>query len=389
VARRASEAAVRIRLEQALRQAQHQGVERQGLPGEPERGGDRPRQGRVVGDGLAHERQRRRAPSDRPDRVGDAGRLDVHDSIAEPALGPGAAVVRFVGMEHDDLARHAALDPAAVVERLHARLGDPDGVGVVAMLVEGGPTEPGAQELDALPRLAGADPVAPLARTYKTRGRRSLHQDRHAASLPEARRPVEMTRGQAIAFLVFSVAAAGTPGPSNVLLTATGAHVGVLRGLPCLLGVALGMAVMMFLVALGLGSAILGTPVLLRSVKWCGALVLCWLAWKIATARHPSAGSGDRPVGLVGAAAFQWVNPKSWLVCASAAATFLEPGTGSALGQSALLGLMFLLAVLPSCLPWLAFGAALQRVLRSERAWRIFNGTMGALLAASVILFLR
>ena len=59
------------------------------------------------------------------------------------------------------------------------------------------------------------------------------------------------------------------------------------------------------------------------------------------------------------------------------------------LSLSLILGLVFLLACLPSCFPWLAFGAVLQRVLRSERAFRIFNGVMGALLAASVLLFLR
>ena len=197
-----------------------------------------------------------------------------------------------------------------------------------------------------------------------------------------------MTLEQATAFFVFSVAAAGTPGPSNVLLTATGANVGVLRGLPSLLGVALGMAVMMFLVAFGLGSVILNTPFVLKGVKWGGAVVLCWLAWRIATARRPSAGAEGRSVGFVGAAVFQWVNPKSWLVCASAAATFLDQGAGSALGQSDAFGLVFLLASLPSCLPWLAFGALLQHALRSERAFRIFNGAMGVLLAASVILFL-
>ena len=197
-----------------------------------------------------------------------------------------------------------------------------------------------------------------------------------------------MTLEQAIAFFAFSVAAAGTPGPSNVLLTATGAQVGVRRGFPCLLGVALGMAVMMFIVAFGLGSVILKTPVVLKGVRWCGAMVLCWLAWKIATARQAGAGTSGKPVGFVGAAVFQWVNPKSWLVCASAAATFLEEGAGSALAQAAALGLIFLLACLPSCLPWLAFGAVLHRFLRSERAFRIFNGAMGVLLAASVILFL-
>jgi threonine/homoserine/homoserine lactone efflux protein len=197
-----------------------------------------------------------------------------------------------------------------------------------------------------------------------------------------------MTPEQAVAFFVFSVAAAGTPGPSNVLLTATGAQVGVLRGLPCLLGVALGMAVMMFTVAFGLGSVILGHPVLLKVVQWGGAAMLFWLAWKIATARRAGHEATGKPVGFVGAAVFQWVNPKSWLVCASAAATFLDRGTGSAVTQSAALGLVFVLACLPSCFPWLAFGAVLQRFLRSERAFRIFNGAMGLLLAASVILFL-
>jgi threonine/homoserine/homoserine lactone efflux protein len=197
-----------------------------------------------------------------------------------------------------------------------------------------------------------------------------------------------MTREQALAFVLFSFAAAGTPGPSNVLLTATGAQVGVLRGLPCLLGVALGMAVMMFIVALGLGSVILDNALIIRGVKWSGAVVLCWLAWRIATARRADADAEARPVGFLGAASFQWVNPKSWLVCASAVATFLDQGAGSALGQSVAFGLLFLVACLPSCFPWLAFGAVLQRFLRSERAFRIFNGAMGALLAASVILFL-
>ena len=198
-----------------------------------------------------------------------------------------------------------------------------------------------------------------------------------------------MTLEQALAFFLFSVAAAGTPGPSNTLLTATGANVGVLRGLPCLVGVAAGMGLMMFLVAFGLGSVILHNPLVLEGVKWCGAAVLGWLAWKIATAGKADAAAGGPPVGFLGAAAFQWINPKSWLVCASAAATFLDRQAGSALGQSAALGLVFLAACLPSCLPWLAFGAAMQRALRSPRAFRLFNGVMAALLAASVALFVR
>src|SRR3954466_4615979 len=138
-----------------------------------------------------------------------------------------------------------------------------------------------------------------------------------------------MTPQQALAFFAFSVVAAATPGPSNALLTTTGANVGVRRGLPTLLGVAAGMGLMMFLVAFGLGSIILGHPLVLTVVKWCGAAFLVWLAWKIATSSHAGAEKGGDPVGFLGAAGFQWINPKSWLVCASAAATFLDANAGS------------------------------------------------------------
>jgi threonine/homoserine/homoserine lactone efflux protein len=47
---------------------------------------------------------------------------------------------------------------------------------------------------------------------------------------------------------------------------------------------------------------------------------------------------------------------------------------------------VFILVALPACLPWLAFGAALQRFLRAPRAWRILNTAMAALLAASTLL---
>jgi threonine/homoserine/homoserine lactone efflux protein len=185
---------------------------------------------------------------------------------------------------------------------------------------------------------------------------------------------------------VFAIVAAVTPGPSNILLTATGATVGVLRGLPCLLGVAVGMGLMLFLVALGLGSVLLGQPAMLQPLKWIGAALLEWLDWKIATAPPGHSAAEHKPVGFFGAAIFQWVNPKSWLVVASAAGTYLDARSGGALVQAASLGLLFVLAALPCCAIWLAFGASTQRLLRSERARRTFNLAMGVLLAASVAL---
>src|SRR5438445_13852252 len=108
-----------------------------------------------------------------------------------------------------------------------------------------------------------------------------------------------MTPEHALAIFAFSVSAAGTPEPSNALLTATGAHVGVLRGLPALVGVAAGMAVLMFVVVIGLGTMILQMPVILTAIKWAGAAVLLWLAWRIATSPVGGLDRGGRPIGFV------------------------------------------------------------------------------------------
>lgn len=193
-----------------------------------------------------------------------------------------------------------------------------------------------------------------------------------------------------MAFLLFAVVAAVTPGPSNIMLTATGAYAGVLKGLPALFGVATSMGLMMFLVPLGIGSLVLTHPPLLKGLHWGGVAVLLWLSWRIATSSgRIESTAGTTPVGYVGAAVFQWVNPKSWLVSMSAAGTFLSTETGSPIVQAAFLGGLFLLAALPSCFLWLAFGAAVQRVLYERRRLRIFNIVMGALLALSIGLIVR
>jgi threonine/homoserine/homoserine lactone efflux protein len=143
-----------------------------------------------------------------------------------------------------------------------------------------------------------------------------------------------MNLEHSIAFFLFAVIAAVTPGPSNIMLTATGAAAGLLRGLPCLLGVAAGMGILIFTVALGLGSLVIGHPIVLQILNWTGAAFLLWLAWKIATADPGDRNQAEKPVGFLGAALFQWINPKSWIASTGAVGSYLQPDAGSALLQS-------------------------------------------------------
>lgn len=185
--------------------------------------------------------------------------------------------------------------------------------------------------------------------------------------------------------VAFSAVLAGTPGPSNTLLTAIGARAGVREGLPSLLGQVTGMGAMLFAITLGLGGLLLAHPLALTILTWSGAVLLCWMAWRIATARHGGA-VANAPAGFLGMAAFQWINPKGWLTGVAIVATFLGHNDGGALGQAAILAFLFTLVALPCCFGWLAFGAALQRFLRTPRAQRALNVAMAALLVASTIL---
>ena len=82
-------------------------------------------------------------------------------------------------------------------------------------------------------------------------------------------------------------------------------------------------------------------------------------------------------------AAFQWVNPKGWLV-GMVAIAFPDRRADDALAQDAIFATVFTLVALPSCLPWLALGAPAfpSGTTRPARPQRCH----GTLLAASTVL---
>jgi len=197
-----------------------------------------------------------------------------------------------------------------------------------------------------------------------------------------------MTAEEIIAFMTFSIVAAITPGPSNIMVTATGAAVGFWRGLPCLLGVGIGMASLMFSVAIGLGQILLSHKSITLVMNWLGAAFLLWLSWKIATADTTATTKEKRAIGFLDAALFQWINQKSWIVSTGAIGAYLHSSSHGLGFQAAIFALLFFLAAVPSLLVWLLFGASLERYLSDQATARIFNRIMGLLLAASTIFIL-
>ncbi|YBV94718.1 LysE family translocator (plasmid) [Phyllobacteriaceae bacterium JZ32] len=186
---------------------------------------------------------------------------------------------------------------------------------------------------------------------------------------------------------VFALAMAGTPGPNNMMVTASGANHGFRRTLPLISGITIGVAVIMLVVA-GAGSPLVADPRARAVVKWAGVLYLLWLAWRIGNTSPNTAGATDpasHPLTLAQGALFQLVNPKLWAMVAGAVAVYggaAEKGNPFAI--AAVFAILFGIATFASTAAWTLVGVGTARFIRSERAMRLFNWTLAALLVLSL-----
>jgi len=193
-----------------------------------------------------------------------------------------------------------------------------------------------------------------------------------------------MTYESLLALAVFAWVTSITPGPSNFMLLASGANFGFLATVPQVLGITLGFTSLLLAVGLGLGALLTAFPALHLGLKIGGGAYLLHLAWRIA--RSSALGDGKtpqgRPLTLLESAAFQWINPKAWVVALAAMAVYTTPV--SPYLSMALICLVFALVNLPTISAWAVFGVALRGYLTEPARLRRFNCTMGLLLAATL-----
>ncbi|MCW5681420.1 MAG: LysE family translocator [Xanthobacteraceae bacterium] len=189
-----------------------------------------------------------------------------------------------------------------------------------------------------------------------------------------------------LAFTLFSLAGAITPGPNNTISTLSGATFGFRRTLPQMLGVSVGYPLMFAALGLGFGQVFVLVPWLHGAMRYAGAAFLFYLAWKLIRANAPEAAGTARPVGFVEAFFFQWLNPKAWSIALGALAAFTSPGleTGAFLREVAVYTAVSVLITFPSLVLWCLFGVAIARLLKDERKRRIFNYSLAAVLVLSV-----
>lgn len=184
-------------------------------------------------------------------------------------------------------------------------------------------------------------------------------------------------------FLVFAIVSCFTPGPNNLMLMASGSVFGLKRTVPHMAGVVLGFGAMTLAVGLGLAEVLKASPILFAILRWAAAAYILYIAWRMVTARGPGvAVTGERPMSFLGAVAFQWINPKAWVMALGAVGTYTEHGRF--LVDVVVIALGFVLVNTPSSVVWTSFGSAIRRWFKKPGHLKAFNWTMAALLVASM-----
>ena len=186
------------------------------------------------------------------------------------------------------------------------------------------------------------------------------------------------------ALMVFSFVSAGTPGPNNVVLWASGAQFGFRRTIPHVIGTSIGIGALAVAVAAGLGTLVTAVPAAQILLKAAGSAYLLYLAYQIAISREMQGQEVARPLSLGQAIVFQWLNPKGWIFAFAAVSAFRPRELPVAVG-SALVILTMMLVVIPAASAWAAGGSLISRMMTGDRAHRALSIGLALLLAASVL----
>ena len=130
---------------------------------------------------------------------------------------------------------------------------------------------------------------------------------------------------QLLALAILAFVGSFTPGPNNMIATVTGANHGFRAALPHIFGVPFGFASMLIAGAVGVAALLLTYPFIAALIKWAGIAYLIFIAWQLARPKSTgkeSAGTAMKPLSFWQSAAFQYANPKAWMLAAATAGSF-------------------------------------------------------------------
>lgn len=197
-----------------------------------------------------------------------------------------------------------------------------------------------------------------------------------------------MDNAALLALIGAGFALAGSPGPNTMSLAAAGAAYGARRSVGYMAGLALGMLVVMIVVATGVVGMLLAVPGVAPVAAIGAVIYFVYLAWRIATAPPLSGQTQERSApSIVAGLALSLTNPKGYVAMLALFSGHVILA-GRLLADAALKVAVTMAIIVLVNIAWLLVGAGLATYLRSPRASRILNLAFAVLLLVSAVALL-
>ena len=191
-----------------------------------------------------------------------------------------------------------------------------------------------------------------------------------------------------VPLLTLCMIQSGTPGPNNIMLTASGKNFGFIKTIPHMLGVVLGYLTLLTVLSLGLITIFDQYPIVQEILKYIGACYLLYLAYRIYSSDNKSDSSKSRPLTFIEVTLFQYVNPKGIMMGITTISIYTDFYQYEFI-DSYIEGMMFIFLSYTivnaiAVVGWTAVGVSLDNFIKSTKAIKRFNAIMAILLVLTI-----
>jgi threonine/homoserine/homoserine lactone efflux protein len=196
-----------------------------------------------------------------------------------------------------------------------------------------------------------------------------------------------MTLTTLLVFSLVALIAIATPGPTVLLALANGSRFGVRRSVAGMLGAVASDLVLVGAVALGLGALLAASEFWFTVLKYCGALYLAWLGWRLLHSQgglqvpdgETAAGGSTKSIFLK-SFLVAVTNPKGYLFCSALLPQFIDPAAAQA-PQYIVIAIVFAGLDFAVMFAYAVIGARAVRLLKASAVRWLDRICGGALLA--------
>ena len=192
-----------------------------------------------------------------------------------------------------------------------------------------------------------------------------------------------------IPLLILCIVQSGTPGPNNIMLTASGKNFGYVKTIPHMLGVVLGFLSLIIVFGLGLTVIFSKYPIIQFVLRIVGSIYLLYLSYRIYSSVNTEDLSKSKPITFMESSLFQYVNPKGVMMAITTISIYTDHINFkfiSSFNEGMIYILIaFTISNIIAVITWTSVGVFIGQFIKSVRGIKVFNALMAFLLVLTII----